>query len=268
MLKPNDGLIQICPLIVGINFNRRQRLVVVNQRPENLAGILQAHHSDVAGWIKEREPIGAEDGTERQVSNVQRIGPARCSRVLAVSAWSLARRMQLRRAESFTSHWRRNEVKLGLIFLGIPSKIFQILAIWRRHMRCGTGTRSARTPKSKTCSSASSRARCIALIARRLAWCTIRSGTWACRFLHNLLDVNLINVSKCSLLKMFWTVMRCLIVMWVVRLPTRDDHIMTFFLSVQYCKTTRKCIKGFTIQRFPKYLVIRESVEKFSPNRD
>jgi ubiquitin carboxyl-terminal hydrolase 2/21 len=25
-----------------------------------------------------------------------------------------------------------------------------------------------------------------------------------------------------------------------------------------YCKTTRKCIKWFTIQRFPKYLVIRE----------
>lgn len=25
-----------------------------------------------------------------------------------------------------------------------------------------------------------------------------------------------------------------------------------------YCKTMRKCIKGFTIQRFPKYLVIRE----------
>lgn len=28
----------------------------------------------------------------------------------------------------------------------------------------------------------------------------------------------------------------------------------------QYCKTTRKCIKGFTIQRFPKYLAIREFI--------
>lgn len=86
MLKPNDGLIQICPLIVGINVNSRQRLFVVNERPENLVGILQAHHSDVAGWIKEREPIGAEDGIEHQVSNVQRIGPARCSRVLTLPA--------------------------------------------------------------------------------------------------------------------------------------------------------------------------------------
>lgn len=45
-------------------------------------------------------------------------------------------------------------------------------------------------------------------------------------------------------------------VSWRVCLCFTSNDWQTFF---QYCKTTRKCIKGFTIQRFPKYLVIRKN---------
>lgn len=35
-----------------------------------------------------------------------------------------------------------------------------------------------------------------------------------------------------------------------------------------YCNTRRKCIKSFTIQKFPKYLVIREFNTLFIINLD
>lgn len=50
MLEPDERLVKVRAFVRRGHRDRRQRLVIVGQGSEDLEGVLQAHHADVAVW--------------------------------------------------------------------------------------------------------------------------------------------------------------------------------------------------------------------------
>lgn len=120
-----------------------------------------------------------------------------------------------------------------------------------------SGTRSAKIHSSKIYLLANWKAPSTAHIARKPASCTIRFGI--CRWVSN---VALTRIVDCNFANAFQVPVpstpNCKLDKCLEAFTVKDVLDGNEMPYCDYCKTMRKCIKGFTIQRFPKYLVIRE----------